>query len=219
MSEKPTVVEALSAVMADVQAVHKDSKHDAPGAKFNFRGVDAVMNAVGPAFRNHEVVCLPVAEDARYEVYDSKSGGRMRSCTLRVRFRFVGPAGDALECVTYGEASDSSDKSTAKAHSVAYRTALLQALCIPTDEPDPDDSQYHHERAATPAQAPQATDEQVVEFAELLKEMDAAEKEVLRVYFHDQSIPRIAQASKDQAAAGIAEARRVIAARHEVAES
>jgi len=33
-----------------------------------------------------------------------------------------------------------------KAHSVAYRTLLLQALCIPTDEPDPDAAS--HERAA-----------------------------------------------------------------------
>jgi hypothetical protein len=37
---------------------------------------------------------------------------------------------------------DSGDKATAKAMSVAYRTALLQVLCLPTDEPDPDSHTY-----------------------------------------------------------------------------
>jgi hypothetical protein len=46
----------------------------------------------------------------------------------------------SLTCRTPGEAFDSGDKSTAKAMSVAYRTALLQALTLPTDEPDPDET-------------------------------------------------------------------------------
>jgi hypothetical protein len=43
---------------------------------------------------------------------------------------------------------DSGDKAVPKAMSVAFRTALLQALALPTDEPDPDASTY--ERAAAP---------------------------------------------------------------------
>ena len=41
---------------------------------------------------------------------------------------------------------DVGDKGTPKAMSVAYRIVLLQMLCIPTDEPDPDSQSY--ERAA-----------------------------------------------------------------------
>ena len=47
-----------------------------------------------------------------------------------------------------GESMDAGDKGTPKAMSVALRIALLQALCIPTDEPDPDTHSY--ERAAAP---------------------------------------------------------------------
>ena len=70
----------------------------------------------------------------------------MFSRTVEVEFTFHGPDGSTIVCSALGEASDAGDKATSKAHSVAFRTALLQALCIPTDEPDPDASS--HERAA-----------------------------------------------------------------------
>ena len=44
--------------------------------------------------------------------------------------------------VVIGEAGDSGDKATPKAMSVALRTALLQTLMLPTDEPDPDSFTY-----------------------------------------------------------------------------
>src|SRR3954462_1193588 len=56
----PTVVQALSAVMADVREVRKDQRNTAPGqGGYAFRGIDAVMNAVGPALRVHGVVVMP----------------------------------------------------------------------------------------------------------------------------------------------------------------
>lgn len=140
------VVQALSKVMEDVREVGKSGRNTQQG--YAFRGVDAVVNAVGPALRAHGVVVVPVAESVEYETYTTKSGTVMRSCVVRVRFVFHGPAGDTLESVVYGESSDAGDKSTPKAHSVAFRTALLQALCIPTDEADPDESS--HERVSQP---------------------------------------------------------------------
>ena len=145
MTGEPTVVQALSAVMADVQAVRKGDRNEAQG--FKFRGIDAVINAVGPALREHGVVVLPILEAADYgQVEIGHKRTLMRECTVRVRFRFVGPAGDTLDAVVPGEALDSGDKATAKAMSVAFRIALLQALCIPTDEPDADSHTY--ERAS-----------------------------------------------------------------------
>ena len=51
---------------------------------------------------------------------------------------------------------DSGDKATPKAMSVAFRIALLQALALPTDEPDPDS--YAYERAEA---KPKATISQI----------------------------------------------------------
>lgn len=147
MSDKPTVVEALSRVMGDVQAVRKGDRNTQQG--YQFRGIDAVVNAVGPALRTHGVVVLPQVEDVSYNVVEvGQKKTMMRECTVRVRYTFHGPKGDSLECVAVGEAMDSGDKSTPKAMSVAFRVALLQALCIPTDEPDVDSTSY--ERTAAP---------------------------------------------------------------------
>lgn len=152
MSDKPTIHEALSAVMGDVQAIGKKDRNEQQ--RFMFRGIDAVVNAVGPALRTHRVVVLPHVHAVTYDNYTTSKGTAMRSAVVDVEFTFYGPGGDSLACRTLGEASDAGDKAVSKAHSVAFRTALLQALCIPTDEPDPDASS--HERAAPEQRIPTA---------------------------------------------------------------
>jgi hypothetical protein len=150
MTDVPSVVEALSAVMQDVQAVRKGDRNTTQN--FNFRGIDSVINAVGPALRAHGVVAVPVAVSSHFEQYETRSGTSMRNTVLTITWRFYGPGGDYIDAQTMGEASDAGDKSVPKAHSVAYRTLLLQALCIPTDEPDPDASSHERgSRAIIPA--------------------------------------------------------------------
>jgi hypothetical protein len=136
MSE-PTIFSALAAVMGDVQAIGKDGRNERDG--YAFRGIDSTMNAVGPALRQHGVIVVPTVLDARYEAIEiGRNRTVMRECTVRVKFTFYGPAGDSIECVTAGEAMDVADKSASKAQSVAMRVALLQALCVPTGDEDPD---------------------------------------------------------------------------------
>lgn len=149
-TEYPPIAVLLARVMADVQAVRKTGHNSQQN--YSFRGVDAVVNAVGPAMRTHGVVCVPLVEDVSYaSVEVGAKRTLMRECTVRVRYVFHGPAGDSIECVSVGESMDSGDKSTPKAMSVAYRVALLQALCIPTDEPDVDSISYERSsRLAAP---------------------------------------------------------------------
>ena len=156
MSEHPTVYEAWSRVMAAVQSVGKNDYND--HQKFNFRGIDAVVNAVGPALRSENAVVVPFASHiVADERYTTAKGAAMRGVTLNVIFRVYGPHGDYFEGQACGEASDSGDKAIPKAHSVAYRTFLLQSLCIPTDEPDPD-SESHERVAEAPEQPLQPGD-------------------------------------------------------------
>lgn len=159
-TEKPTVQEAWSEVMGAVQSIAKRDRNEAQ--RFVFRGIDAVMNAVGPALREHHVTVVPVSVDRQMRDTQTTSGKATRECLVMVTYRVTGPAGDYFDGVAPGEALDSSDKSCSKAMSVAYRTFLLQALTVPTDEPDPDLST--HERApqarqtrARPESAPEHT--------------------------------------------------------------
>lgn len=141
-----TVYEAWSAVMASVQAIGKDSRNKSQG--FNFRGIDAVMNAAGPAMREHGVIVIPSLRSIHYrDVTSASKGSAMREVTVQVGYTIIGPEGDGIDFGSVpAEALDSGDKATAKAMSVAYRTFLLQALTIPTDETDPDEHSY--ERAS-----------------------------------------------------------------------
>ena len=140
MAEQLTVNQALSKVMGDVQAVKKDSKNQSQ--KFNFRGIDAVVNAVGPALRKYGVTILPEDVEAHRSNGTTANGKQTSEVAVKVAYRIYGPAGDSIHGKVAAEAMDFGDKATAKAMSVAYRTFLLQALTIPTDEPDSDSESY-----------------------------------------------------------------------------
>ena len=125
MSITPTagsmqVHQAWSHVMGDVQGIAKRDKNEQQ--RFLFRGIDAVMNAVGPALRAHGVVVMPVNVDVQTRDTKTTSGKDTRECQVVVTYRVIGPAGDWFEGMAPGEALDFSDKATAKAMSVAYRT-------------------------------------------------------------------------------------------------
>ena len=155
MTENPSVVVALARVMEDVRAVRKGDRNSQQN--YAFRGIDAVMNAAGPAFRKHGVVVVPMLEEVDYRDVQTSTGKASRECTVKVRYRFHGPAGDFIECVTPGESMDFGDKGAPKAMSVAYRIALLQALCLPTDEPEADAATYERAPAQQPSPADAAT--------------------------------------------------------------
>jgi hypothetical protein len=135
------VYEALSAVMAEVGAVSKNDYNQ--GQRFNFRGIDAVVNAVSPALRRHGVIVTPSVQSIDYGTVEvGQKRTPMGHVRLVVQYTFSHVGGGAVTATVPGEAMDSGDKATAKAMSVAFRTALLQALCLPTDEPDPDSQSY-----------------------------------------------------------------------------
>src|SRR6187431_437302 len=88
-----SVVEAWSAVMADCRKVGKDSKNTTPGATYMFRGIDAVMNAAGPAMRTHGVIVTPhkVKSIEYTTVTVGKNQTVMASVRVLVTYRVRGP--------------------------------------------------------------------------------------------------------------------------------
>lgn len=146
MTTQITVHSALAKVMASVSSVKKSDRNTAQN--FNFRGIDAVLNAVAPALREHGVVVIPTVLNHEYSTVEvGQRRTLMAHVLLTIKYTFFGPAGDSIECVVLGEAMDSGDKAVAKAMSVGFRIALLQALALPTDEPDPDSYSYERSEA------------------------------------------------------------------------
>lgn len=148
----PLVYRKWSDVMVALGGIAKRERAQAGRTSFNFRGIDAVMNAVGPLLREHGLSVFPRALNITRDEHESKSGGRMVNTVAEVEYTVYAKDGSTIVGSAFGEASDAGDKSVPKAMSVAYRTFLLQALTIPTDEPDPDTHIY--ERASAPQQAP-----------------------------------------------------------------
>jgi len=136
----PTVYVALNAVMRKVTTVRKRSRNSAQN--YNFRGIDDVLNAVGPAFRAHGIIPVPILQTSQYRDVKTSTNKPSRECTVTVAYRFYGPAGDFVEVIVPGESMDTGDKGAAKAMSVAFRTALIQLLALATGDPDPDSQSY-----------------------------------------------------------------------------
>lgn len=132
--------EVILAVMGEVQAVAKKDRN--MQQNFNFRGIDAVVNKVGPALRNAGGFIVPEVISQVHSVGTTKAGGTNNIVRLEVKFSVYGSDGEPIVGTVAAEAFDSGDKATAKAMSVAFRTFLLQVLALPTDEPDPDASSY-----------------------------------------------------------------------------
>ena len=141
--EPSTILPALAAVMAEVQSIEKGERNQEQG--YMFRGINAVVNHVGPALRNAGIVVVPMLLTAAYRDVRTSRDKPSREATVQVRYRFYGPSGyldDFIDAVVPGESMDVGDKGTPKAMSVAFRIALEQALCIPTTSPEPDSQSY-----------------------------------------------------------------------------
>lgn len=146
------VHQAFAAAMAEVTVIAKKDRNEQQ--RFMFRGIDAVLDEVGPALRRHGVFIVPTAKSMATETYSTKSGTTMRNVTVTMKYTVRGPEGDSFTGSAFGEAADSGDKAVTKAQSVAYRTFLLQSMAVPTGEPDPDASSHERAAAAAPRRRP-----------------------------------------------------------------
>lgn len=125
-------------VRRDIRAIGKGELYNQSGTRFNFRGVDTVVNVFGPVTLKHGVHVMSSKVEATYGTKNTKSGGTMRECSVLVTWTIMGPMGDTFTLQTMGEALDTADKSTTKAQSVALRTLLLGFGLTPTNDTDPD---------------------------------------------------------------------------------
>lgn len=135
------IYQLLNIAKQKVGAVGKSERNSAQG--FNFRGIDTVVNAVGPVFNELGIINTPEVIE---HVYDTVEIGKGRTpmghVTMVVKYTFYAPDGSSVAAQVASEAMDSGDKAVTKAMSVAWRTALIQVLNLPTDEPDPDSVSY-----------------------------------------------------------------------------
>lgn len=148
------IYELIGKAMADIGAIGKDSVNQQQ--KFRYRGIDAVMNALNPVLQKHGLFCVPEVLSQVREERATNNGGTLKYSILTVKYTMYAPDGSSVSAVVLGEGMDSGDKASNKAMSVAFKYAMFQLFCIPTEEMvDPDSEtppdNYPRKREAAPA--------------------------------------------------------------------
>lgn len=127
--------------MNDITAIEKGQKNTQQN--FNYRGIDDIMNALKPLLVKHEVLtACNIAEQSHEIVTDAKGRQTIRALIkLEVKL-YCSADGSNISVSAIGEAMDYGDKAFNKAMSIAYKYAMLQTFCIPTEMVDPDSNSY-----------------------------------------------------------------------------
>jgi len=135
--EKNKIFQQIPLIMAEIDPVAKSRSNQAQGYKF--RGIDDVYAAVQATLAKHKVFPVPTVLESTREERPTKSGGVMTFAIIKMKYTFYAEDGSSFESVVVGEGSDTGDKASNKAMSVAQKYCLIQVLCIPTEEPkDPE---------------------------------------------------------------------------------
>jgi hypothetical protein len=140
-----TVYKAIAAVMADLSKTGIGKDQTNTFDKYKFRGIDGVYNALGPLLPKHGLVMLPRILNREVTERTSANGNTLFHTVLEMEFDFIAAEDGSKHTVgpIFGEAMDRGDKSINKAMTAAYKYAIFQAFCIPTEGDNDADAATH----------------------------------------------------------------------------
>lgn len=136
----PDVYGAINAVSAELARAGLPKQNFNLQDDYFYRSIDDVINRLAPLLATHRLCVLPRALERNATDRAGHQNTTLCHVALKVAFDFVSVEDGSCHTVeSFGEALDESDKATAKAMSAAYKSAMLQAFCIPVvGEDDPD---------------------------------------------------------------------------------
>ena len=134
-----SIYNSMLAIQEELTAITKDQRNGQQGWKF--RGVDDVMNTLHPILVKHKVFACPKVLDIQRTSTTTSKGSCLNYATATVEYNFYDESGESISVTVVGEGMDSGDKATSKALSIAYKYAMFQTFCIPTED-DPDKDVY-----------------------------------------------------------------------------
>ena len=151
------VYKAIAAIIGEMsqEGIGKDSVNQQQ--RWNFRGIDAVYNALAPKLAKHELMILPRVLSRECTDRVTKNGGNMFYVVVDCEFDFVSAKDGSKHTVRiFGEAMDTGDKATNKAMSIALKYAAFQTFFIPTEVNTQDADSNSYEVVATINESQQA---------------------------------------------------------------
>ena len=134
---KRNIFETIDLIMKEVPAIGKTKQNTKQN--YNFRGIDDVMNKLQPIFAKYKLFVVPNVLEQTREERKTSTGGTLLYSICKIKYTFYAEDGSHVEATVIGEGMDSGDKASNKAMAIAFKYALFQVFCIPTEEiKDPD---------------------------------------------------------------------------------
>jgi len=154
MMAAPSVYAAINAITADLSVLGIPKTHMNSVDDYRYRSIDDVLAALAPLLPKYRLCVLPQVLNRTTTDRGGMDGSLLLNVTLHMAFDLVSSDdGSSHRVQAYGEALDPSDKATAKAMSAAYKSAMLQAFCIPVTR-DEADATGHKLKVQTHVPAP-----------------------------------------------------------------
>lgn len=122
--------ESINEIMNELKAVKKNGK----GKDYSYRGLDDIMNALKPLLVKNKVIIVPSVISKDREIKVTNKGTEMYVTVVEVEYTLIADDDSFLKVKSYGEAMDCGDKSMTKALSNAFKSALIETFCIPTQD-------------------------------------------------------------------------------------
>lgn len=141
---------SLSAVKRAIAKVGVEKTGLNKKQDYNYRGIDNVMDVFATPLAENDVMTLPVYSNLEREQIKTSNGNVMWLVRIELTLTFLSLLDSSSITVGpfVGEASDTMDKAVSKAHSVAYRNAMLLTFTCPLGpEMDPEASELDREIA------------------------------------------------------------------------
>ena len=166
------IYESIAAIIGEKAAVKKDKRNEAQ--RYMFRGIDDVMNTFNPLLAKYKVFAVPTVMNMSREERTNNKGTALIYTVLTVQYTFYAEDGSSVTAVTIGEGMDTGDKSVNKAMSAAYKYALFQVFCIPTEEMVDSEVDSHEVLPKAPEKEPDPEEERL---RKSIEAMDKVAKE------------------------------------------
>ena len=128
----PHVYRAINAVTAAFARDGIPKVHTNLVDQYQYRSIDDVLNRLGPLLARHRLCALPRVLRRTVTEQRGDDNNLLISVSVRVAYDLVSCRDGSQHTIeACGEALDPGDKATAKAMSAAFKSAMLQAFCIP----------------------------------------------------------------------------------------
>ena len=138
------VFECINKVQKKISVTGIGKDNENKMQHYKFRGIDDVLNSLSSIIADAGLVIIPEVIERTVTERQTKSGGVLFYTVVKVNYHLISFEDSSdFSAVIYGEAMDSSDKSTNKAMSAAYKYMAIQTFCIPIKGEDDADSETH----------------------------------------------------------------------------